>query len=165
MTVPLAGASLGTEGAPSIVKRNTPESRRQTRKRYVTVLLFMSPWLLGFLIFTAYPMISSLYFSFTSYDLLGQPKWIGLRNYQFMFTKDPDFWLSVKNTLWLIVIAIPLRLAFAIGTAMLLVRASRGIKAYRTMFFLPSMAPAVAASLAFVYLLNPDYGPINPAYR
>ena len=161
MTVPLAGASLGTEGAPSIVKRNTPESRRQTRKRYVTVLLFMSPWLLGFLIFTAYPMISSLYFSFTSYDLLGQPKWIGLRNYQFMFTKDPDFWLSVKNTLWLIVIAIPLRLAFAIGTAMLLVRASRGIKAYRTMFFLPSMAPAVAASLAFVYLLNPDYGPIN----
>ena len=162
MTDLLTGVpEVDPDGTPVIVKRRTPESRRQTRKRYLTVLLFMSPWLLGFLIFTAYPMVSSLYFSFTSYDLLGHPKWIGLRNYQFMFTKDPDFWLSVKNTLWLIVIAIPLRLVVAIATASLLLRAHRGIKVYRTMFFLPSMAPAVAASLAFVYLLNPDYGPIN----
>jgi multiple sugar transport system permease protein len=139
----------------------TPQARRQHRKQMLTVLAFMSPWILGFLIFTLYPMISSLYFSFTRYDLLGKPKWVGLHNYQFMFTQDVDFWLSVRNTLWIVVVAIPIRVVFAILTAMLLVRANKAIKIYRTMFFLPSIAPAVAASLAFVFLLNPVYGPVN----
>ena len=161
----VTATSAKRRGVVTVARRKTPEARRQRLRRGLTVLLFLSPWIIGFLIFTLYPMVASLYFSFTKYDMLGQPSFIGLRNYQFMFTKDPNFWLSIKNTLWIIVIAIPVRLAFAIGTAMLLIRATRGIKVYRTMFFLPSIAPAVAASLAFVFLLNPEYGPVNRILR
>ena len=90
------------------------------------VLLFMSPWIIGFLAFTLYPMVSSLYFSFTSYDLLSTPRWIGLENYRFMFTKDPLFWTAIKNTAWIIVIGVPVRIPAAIATASLLVRPTRG---------------------------------------
>jgi multiple sugar transport system permease protein len=129
------------------------------------VILFMSPWAIGFLVFIVYPMVSSLYFSFTHYDLLSTPRWIGLDNYKFMFTKDAFFWLSVKNTVWIVVVGVSVRIVFAIATATLLTKPRRGIKTYRTMYFLPSMAPPVAASLAFVYLLNPAFGPVNQLLR
>jgi multiple sugar transport system permease protein len=125
------------------------------------VALFMSPWIIGFLAFTVYPMISSFYFSFTSYDLLSTPRWIGLGNYEFMFTKDPLFWTAVKNTLWISLIGLPLRVLVAIGTAVLLVRPRRAVKTYRTAVFIPTLAPAVAAALAFLYLFNPSTGPVN----
>jgi multiple sugar transport system permease protein len=125
------------------------------------VLLFMSPWIVGFTVLILYPMIASLYYSFTHYDLLSTPHWIGLANYRFMFTKDPFFWLSVRNTIWIIVVGVPLQIAFAIATATLLTRPRKGIKGYRTTYFLPSMAPPVAAALGFVYLFNPAFGPVN----
>ncbi|MGZ4148763.1 MAG: carbohydrate ABC transporter permease, partial [Actinomycetota bacterium] len=145
-----------------------PQRRRGGRSRWRyrgTVAMFMSPWIIGFLIFTLYPMVASLYFSFTHYDLLGTPIWIGFKNYQFMFTKDPFFWPAVWNTVYIIAIGLPLRVFFGILTAMLLTRPRRGVKVYRTVFFLPTMAPAVAASLAFVYLLNPQWGPVNNILR
>jgi multiple sugar transport system permease protein len=142
-------------------KRATPQRRRQTRKTYVRVLLYMSPWILGFLIFTLYPILSSLYFSFTHYDILSTPVWTGLENYKFMFTKDPLFWASVRNTIWIVAFGVPLRIAFAILTATLLTRPKRGVKVYRTIMFLPTLAPAVAAALAFLYLFNPATGPID----
>jgi len=138
-----------------------PGHRGRTLKRYGLVALFMSPWIIGFTVFVAYPMLSSLYFSFTHYDLLSSPIWIGLQNYVFMFTKDPFFWQSVRNTLWIIVLGVPLRIIFAIFTASLLCRPRKGIKTYRTIYFLPTLAPAVAAALAFLYLFNPSFGPIN----
>lgn len=125
------------------------------------VLLYLSPWIIGFSAFTLYPTVSSLYFSFTSYDLLGAPHWIGFENYVFMFTKDPLFWLSMRNTLWIIVTWLPLRVLVAIFTAHMLTKPRRGWRTYRTVFFLPTMVPAVAASLAFVYVFNPATGPIN----
>ncbi len=125
------------------------------------MVLFLSPWAIGFLVFIVYPMVTSLYFSFTHYDLLSTPRWIGLDNYKFMFTKDAFFWLSVRNTVWIVAVGVSVRIVFAIATATLLTRPRRGIKGYRTMFFLPSMAPPVAAALAFVYLLNPAFGPLN----
>lgn len=121
----------------------------------------MSPWIIGFSLFILYPMVASLYYSFTHYDLLSTPRWIGLQNYQFMFTKDQYFWLSLRNTAWIIVVGVPLQIIFAVITATLLTWPRRGIKAYRTIYFLPSMAPAVAASLAFVYVFNPVFGPVN----
>jgi multiple sugar transport system permease protein len=130
-------------------------------RRSLTILLFMSPWLIGFLVFVLYPMASSLYFSFTRYDLLSVPVPIGLENYKFMFTKDPYFWLSVRNTLWIIVYGVPIRIVFAIFTAWLLTKPRRGVKTYRTIFFLPSLAPPVAAALAFVFVFNPSTGPVN----
>ena len=125
----------------------------------------MSPWAIGFILFILYPMVASLFFSFTHYDLLSSPRWIGLDNYRFMFTKDAFFWLSVRNTIWIVVVGVSVRILFAIATATLLTRPRRGMKSYRTMYFLPSMAPPVAASLAFVYLLNPAFGPVNQLLR
>jgi multiple sugar transport system permease protein len=140
-----------------------PARRRSARRRYALVLLFMSPWIIGFSAFIAYPMISSLYFSFTRYDLLSQPEPIGVANYAFMFTSDPRFWLAMRNTLWIIGVGVPLRIILGIVTAMLLTRPRKGIKVYRTIYFLPSMAPHVAAALAFIYVLHPSYGPVNQA--
>jgi multiple sugar transport system permease protein len=160
-------ASVQKTVVPSIaLPRVDPAARRRVRRRVkrrraVTVLLFMSPWIVGFVFFLLYPMVSSLYFSFTKYDLLSRPIWAGLFNYRFMFTRDPVFWQALKNTLWIIAVGLPFRLVFAIFTASLLTRRSRSVGIYRTVFFLPSMAPAVAATLGFVYLLNPATGPVN----
>jgi len=120
----------------------------------------MSPWIIGFVVFYVYPMLATLYFSFTHYDILSQPKWVGLSNYKFMFTSDPQFWQAMRNTLWMIIVAVPLQVAFAIGTAMVLTRPKRGKGIYRTVFFLPTMVPVVAATLGFVFLLNPA-GPLD----
>ncbi len=121
----------------------------------------MSPWIIGFTVFIVYPMIASLYYSFTKYDLLSSPISNGIENYKFMFTRDPLFWLAIRNTVWIIVIGVPLRIAFAIATAWLLTKPKRGVKTYRTIFFLPSLAPPVAAALAFVFVFNPATGPVN----
>ena len=125
----------------------------------------MSPWILGFILLIVYPMISSLFFSFTNYSLLEAPKWVGLQNYTFMFTKDPFFWLAFRNTIWIILIGVPLRITFAIFTAWLLTLPKSGTRTYRTIYFLPSMAPPAAAALAFVLVFNPTFGPINQLLR
>ena len=124
------------------------------------VLAFLSPWIIGFLVFYVYPMLATLYYSFTHYDILSPPRWVGLSNYKFMFTSDPQFWQAMRNTLWMIIVAVPLQVAFAIGTAMVLTRPKRGKGVYRTLFFLPTMVPVVAATLGFVFLLNPS-GPLD----
>lgn len=139
--------------------------RRVGRASPWTVLLLMSPWLIGFVVFLVYPMVASLYFSFTRYDNLGTPQWIGLLNYRFMFTQDPFFWKAVGNTVWMIMLGVPIKILFSVLTAMVLVRPRRGIRAYRTLVFLPSMVPAVAATLGFVFLLSPQIGPINQLLR
>ena len=122
----------------------------------------MSPWIIGFLVFYVYPMLASLYFSFTHYDLLSTPQWVGLGNYRFMFLDDRLFWLSMRNTVWIILVSIPIQVAFAVGCAMVLTRPKRGVGVYRTIFFLPTMVPVVAAALGFLFMLNPA-GPIDAA--
>jgi multiple sugar transport system permease protein len=138
-----------------------PRRKRRGRlRRAGVVLLFMSPWIVGFLVFYVYPMLASLFFSFTHYDLLSTPKWVGLSNYRFMFTDDRLFWLSMRNTVWIILVSIPIQVAFAVGCAMVLSRPKRGLGVYRTIFFLPTMVPVVAAALGFLFMLNPA-GPID----
>src|SRR6266545_1957233 len=134
--------------------------RRSAWRRQWVALAFMAPWIIGFSAFYVYPMASSLYFSFTKYDILSQPRWAGFSNYRFMFTSDPLFWVSLRNTLWIIAFLVPLQVIFAIATATVLTRIRRGLTLYRTIFFLPSMVPLVAAALGFIYLLNPA-GPVN----
>ena len=139
--------------------------RKRNVKRGLTILLFMSPWLLGFVLLIFYPMVSSLFFSFTNYTLIGAPKWVGFQNYIFMFSKDPFFWLAFRNTIWIILVGVPLRIAFAIFTAWLLTLPRSGTRTYRTLYFLPTMAPPAAAALAFVLVFNPTFGPINQILR
>jgi ABC-type sugar transport system permease subunit len=143
-----------------------PYDRRSARRRAAwrrrgQVLAFMSPWILGFTIFFGYPLVMTAYYSFTHYDLLSAPRWIGLANYKYLFTGDQRIWPGVSNTLWLMAVAVPLNVLFAFGVALMLSRARRGIGFFRTVFYLPALVPPVAATLGFVYLLNPGTGPVN----
>jgi multiple sugar transport system permease protein len=121
----------------------------------------MSPWIVGFTVFFAYPLLASVYLSFTHYDLLSRPRWVGTANYAFMLHHDPQIWNAVKNTLWLMLIAVPLQVLFAFGIAAMVTRAKSGVGFFRTVFYLPTLAPPVAATLGFTYLLNPATGPVN----
>jgi multiple sugar transport system permease protein len=140
-------------------------SRRAQWRRRRTVLAFMAPWIIGFSVFIGYPLVTTVYLSFTHYDLLEPSRWIGLANYRYMFTRDKQIWPAVYNTLWLVVIMVPLKVMFAFGVALMLTRARRGVGLFRTVFYLPALAPPVAAALGFVYLLNPATGPVNSALR
>src|SRR3954451_630857 len=147
--------------------RPLPDRRRAQRRaawrRHATVLAFMAPWILGFGIFFGYPLIWSAYLSFTHYDLLSSPRWIGLANYRYLFETDQRIWPAVRNTLWLIAVLVPLQVLFAFVVATMLARARQGVGFFRTVFYLPALAPPVAATLGFVYLLNPATGPVNAA--
>src|SRR6266550_4561071 len=141
----------------------TRARRRAAWRRRRLVLLLMAPWLIGFSAFFGYPLVMSVYLSFTHYDLLSSPKWIGTANYRYLFTKDPQVGAAVRNTLWIIGVMVPLQVLFAFGVALMLARARRGVGVFRTVFYLPALAPPVAATLAFVYILNPATGPVNVA--
>jgi multiple sugar transport system permease protein len=146
--------------APVTLDRRRARRRAAWRRRRL-VLLLMAPWIIGFSVFFGYPLVMSVYLSFTHYDLLSPPKWIGLANYKYLFNDDPQVGSAVKNTLWIIGIMVPLQVVFAYGVAMMLARARRGVGFFRTIFYLPALAPPVAATLAFVYILNPATGPVN----
>ena len=139
----------------------TRARRKAAWRRRRLVVLLMAPWLIGFSVFFGYPLVMSVYLSFTHYDLLSSPKWIGTANYRYLFTQDSQVGQAVKNTLWIIAVMVPLQVVFAFGVAMMLARARRGAGFFRTIFYLPALAPPVAATLAFVYILNPATGPVN----
>lgn len=126
-----------------------------------TVLMFMFPGIIGLAVFFAYPLIATIFYSFTSFDLIGDPSFVGLRNYEHMFTKDPLFWKAVGNTVWLTLVITIGRVLFGLFVALILVRIKRGAGVFRTLFYLPSLTPPVAAVLSFVFLLNPGTGPVN----
>jgi multiple sugar transport system permease protein len=126
----------------------------------------MSPWIIGFSVFFGYPLVMSVYLSFNHYDLLSPPRWVGLANYRYMFSgDDPQVKPAILNTLWLIGIAVPLQVIFAFGIALMLARARRGVGVFRTIVYLTALAPPVAATLGFVYILNPATGPVNTMLR
>ena len=135
--------------------------RKSLKVPRLFIFLCLSPWLFGIIFFTAYPMVSSFYQSFTKFNLIESPQWVGLDNFHRMFFEDDDFWISLKNTIWISAVSIPLRICFAIFTAWVLTKPKRGKNLYRTIFFLPSMVPAVAGTMVFTYIFNPAYGPIN----
>ena len=139
--------------------RRRPDATR--RRNQGNGLLFAAPWLLGFLVFIAYPIVASLYYSFCSYDAIRPPHWVGLQNYQRMFTEDDLFWRSLWNTLYMVLFGLPLGLAAALGIALLLNQKLRGMAFYRTLFYLPSITPVVASSILWLWLLNPDMGLVN----
>jgi multiple sugar transport system permease protein len=121
----------------------------------------MSPWIVGFGVFFGYPLVYSVYLSFTHYDLLSSPRWVGTANYDFLLHGDPNVGAAVRNTLWMIAVLVPLQVLFAFGIAMLVARARSGVGIFRTIFYLPALTPPVAATLGFLYVLNPSTGPIN----
>lgn len=127
--------------------------------------LFVSPWIISLLVFTAYPMIASFYFAMTDYTILNPPRWVGLGNFEVMFTKDPLYWKSVANTAFYALLEVPLSLAVGLVLAMLLNQRIKGIGFYRTAYYLPGLMPAVASTLLWMVLLDPRLGLVNAALR
>nr|WP_248306396.1 sugar ABC transporter permease [Devosia oryzisoli] len=107
--------------------------------------MFLLPWLIGFFGLTLGPMVSSLYLSFTDFDLLTSPDWVGASNYVRMFTADPKFSTSMRVTMFFVIFSVPLKLAFALGVALLLNRGMKGLPLYRALFYLPSLLGASVA--------------------
>lgn len=121
----------------------------------------LAPALAGLVLFFVYPLLASIFYSFTRFDLVSPPEFIGLRNYEYLFTKDPKVWIAAGNTLWFVVVLVPVRIITALGVAFLLVRAKRASGFWRTVFYLPALVPSVAGVVAFVFLFNPGTGPVN----
>lgn len=131
---------------------------------------FISPWLIGFLIWTAGTMLASILLSFCQYDILHPVKWVGVDNYVDLFkfnrahdaieANDPLFWKSLWNTVFM-VFAIPLNMAVGLGVAMLLNAKVKGMSFYRTMFYLPAIVPVVAAAILWIWVLHAEFGLVN----
>lgn len=128
-------------------------------------LLFISPWLFGFGIFTLWPFLRSVYLSFTTYDVVTAPKWIGLANYQTLLHDDPMFWQSLWVTVRYAMAAVPLAIVAGVALALLLNVEVKGQALFRTIFYLPSVVPSVATSVVFMWILNPEIGLVNGLLR
>ncbi|MFJ2826879.1 carbohydrate ABC transporter permease [Streptomyces sp. NPDC087263] len=135
--------------------------RAKRRRAALKTAAFMSPWLIGFAVFFAYPLLSTVYFSFMHYDGFQPPTWVGTKNWKYVFENYPLFWPALRNTLWLVVIMVSLRVLFGLGVGLLITKIRTGTGVFRTLFYLPYLAPPVAATMAFAFLLNPGTGPVN----
>ncbi len=126
---------------------------------------FISPWLFGFLIFTAIPFLASLGLSFTRYDIVSPPHWVGAANYRTLFSGDPLFWKALGVTFRFALVAVPLGTLWGIGLALLLNHRVPGMSIFRTIFYIPSIVPVVATSVVFMWILNPQIGLVNGLLR
>lgn len=137
---------------------------RGERKNLRSGLIFISPWILGFLAFTAYPLLASLWFSLCDYSVLSEPVFIGAENYRELW-RDEVFWLALRNTVVFSAVSIPLGTALAIGLAVLLNQPVRGKGLFRTIFFLPSLVPAISLAILWQWMLNGSLGLVNEVLR
>jgi multiple sugar transport system permease protein len=147
------------------VKPTAPIKKERTLKTQeaITGWLFASPWIIGFLLFTVGPMVFSAYVSFTQYNIIKTPEWIGLRNYEAIF-RDRFFWKSLENTFWLVAVKVPFVMLSALGIAMLLNMKVAGERAFRTIIYLPNVLSGVAAIFLWQWILAPD-GLLNNALK
>nr|WP_192756200.1 sugar ABC transporter permease [Actinopolymorpha pittospori] len=125
--------------------------------------VLVSPWIVGFLVFLAGPLLASLYLSLTDYDLLTTPHWVGLANYVRMFSEDPLFWKVLGNTTFYTFVSVPLATVISVALAALLNKPLPGMRVYRTIVYLPALVPLVASAMLFAWVLAPDAGLINRA--
>jgi len=138
-------------------------NRGSIARRELAGLLYLIPWAIGFLVFQLYPLVSSMAYSFTNFSVSGRPSFLGLENYGRIFSSDADFWISLRVTFLYVIISVPLKLAFALFVAMLLNMEVKGIGAFRTIYYLPSiLGGSVAVSILWRFLFSVD-GAINKA--
>ncbi len=137
-------------------KQRSTLQRRETIEAY----LFLSPWLIGFVLLVAGPMLGSIVLTMMRWDLIGEPTWVGFANFRRVM-RDPLVRVSLMNTAFYTFISVPLTLAVSLGTALLLNQRLRFQSVFRTFFYLPSVVPAVANALVWLWILNPDVGLAN----
>ncbi len=134
---------------------------RETLDAYIGLL----PFLLGFVIFTAGPLIYSFYLSFTSYDILTPPRWRGLDNYDRMATGDDTLWQSLRVTVIYTMVAVPVQVVVGYGMALMLNLKVKGLSFWRTAFYMPAVVPAMAVAYVFSWMLQSDVGLLNQTLR
>jgi multiple sugar transport system permease protein len=158
----LAGAIAGKTGTGSgfTPPPASPARRRARRRNFYSALLFLSPWILGFLIFTFWPIIYSAYLSLTDYDVINAPTFTGFDNYVEL-AQDPKIALALGNTIFYTVIQVPLHIAVSLALALLLNRVGQASGFFRTVFFLPNMTPPVAVGVLFLLVFNGQNGFVN----
>jgi multiple sugar transport system permease protein len=137
-----------------------PKWGKRERSNFKIGMLFLLPWTIGFLVFTLYPMAVSFVYSFSIYHARQPLEWIGLQNYANLL-KDDLFWQSLYNTLYMVVIGVPLTLLASFICAVLLNLKVRGQSIYRVIYFLPSIVPTVASTILWLWILNPQTGILN----
>jgi len=161
--VAFAAAAIG--GLAVLFRRGGARLRRQLADPEARAgFAFASPWLLGLLVLTAGPILVSIVYSFCRYDVLHPAEFVGLDNYRRLFTADPLFWKSLANTGFMM-LGVPLGMAVGLAIAMLLNTEVRGMQVYRTVYYLPAIVPMVAASLLWIWVLNPEVGLVNSLLR
>jgi multiple sugar transport system permease protein len=128
-------------------------------------MLFVLPWVISLLVFTAYPVVASVTLSFTDYSIVQAPNWVGLQNYATMFTGDPSFWPAVRNSLFYAVFSVPLGLVLSLALALVLNMRAAGMSLYRTLFYLPSVVPPIAGTIVFIVMFEPQAGLVNTLIR
>ncbi|MDP9356263.1 MAG: sugar ABC transporter permease [Chloroflexota bacterium] len=133
---------------------------RKERRNLAVGLLFVSPWIVGFLAFLVYPIYYTLRISFTRYTGFGEPVWIGLDNYRALFD-DELFWTSLYNTLYYTALAVPLGAVVAMGLALAMNQPVPDVPIYRAVLYLPSILPLFALSFIFLIMMNPTQGIFN----
>ncbi len=138
---------------------------RSERRQLFIGLAFVSPWVLGFIFFTFYPVISAMYYSLTRYDLLRDPVFVGTKNYVDLFTVDPNFPDVAYNTLYWVLFSVPLGVVAAFLMASLLNTEIKGRSFFRAVFFFPSIIPAVVVAVVWQFLLNAQFGAFNAALQ
>jgi multiple sugar transport system permease protein len=162
--VSIDDVSLDGAAAPALQKsamgRKT-RSMHSQRNRFAALML--TPALLGMLVFFVYPLLATVVFSFTRFDLVSAPQFVGLRNYRYFLHEDPLVWQAVRNTLWLTAVMVPARVLFGLACAGIVTTIKRGAGVLRALYYLPALAPPVATTVAFVFLFNPATGPVNTA--
>ena len=147
--------------APTIQRRRLSQNTRHT----INGLLFASPWIFGLLVFWIYPTLASAYYSFTKFNGVKDPQWIGIANYVKLFTKDGDFVDAINSTGYFAAVSIPLAIIFAFGLALMLNAKIRAQVLYRTIYFLPTLVPEVALGLVWVFIFTPHSGLISAPFR
>lgn len=135
--------------------------RRLSFREALTGWLFILPAILGLILFNLEPLIAALYFSFTDYDIISPPKYIGIDNYVKLFTADSLYVQSIKVTLRYSLLSIPLTIIVSYMIALLMNQKVKGVSLYRTVWYLPSLVPSVASAALWGWLLNPNFGPVN----
>lgn len=137
--------------------------KRLRENEHITGYVFSAPFVLGFLIFTLYPILSSLYYSFTNYNLMEAPRWLGLGNYERLFLEDDKIGKSFQVTFTYVFASVPLRLIFALFVAMILNTATKAVGLYRSAFYLPSLiGGSVAVAIMWQQIFG-DKGLVNSA--
>ena len=150
--------AVAADFSPTSKRRGASPMRR---REALEGILYLSPWIVGFIVFVAGPLLASAIMSFTKYNVLRPPTFIGLNNYIYAFTKDDLFLPSIVRTFYYAIVLVPIAMAGSLIVAMLLNQKLIATTVWRTMFFLPTLTPLVATALLWRWMLNPDVGLVN----